>query len=156
MTARRGRDDLEGHAFEGWVLAEELSDEARAKAGRAHEGLRGLTDLTVRHGLEEILAELEGDLIPTCTCGWRGYSEPWAAPSLRSRRGGQQFISHEFTVRSTAATERLAAEVAAAALRHAVDDWDGDESVAEWLEARAEHIEAVGRYDAETWPSTAG
>lgn len=73
-------------------------------------------------------------------------------PSSRSRRGGQQMITHEFHVRSTAATERLAAEVAAAALRHAVNDWDGDESVAEWLEARAEDIEDVGRYDAETWP----
>ncbi|WP_309082197.1 hypothetical protein [Zhihengliuella sp.] len=97
---------------------------------------------------------MEGDIASTCECGWKGVPEDWPPTESRSRTGGQQYVSHEFTVRSTAATERLAAEVAAVALRHAVDGWDGDETVAEWLEARTEHIEGVGRYDLEHWSTS--
>lgn len=57
---------------------------------------------------------LEGDLVPTCACGWRGYPEPWRAPRARSWRGGQQHISHETSVTMEQATQRFAARTAAA------------------------------------------
>lgn len=68
---------------------------------------------------------------------------------------GQQHIAHRHMARMDALELEHAADVAAA-LRHAARDWKGDDEVAHWLEARAEHVEQVGRYDTETRPSTAG
>lgn len=143
---------VEGHEFAGWEPAEPLSDDDRLKLERISEARDNIHDPVVRQGFVKIIEELEGDLVPTCACGWRGYPEPWTAPGSRSRRGGEQHIAHECATTIDQATQRLAASKAAAALRHAAEAWTDGEDAVRWLEARAEHIESVGLYDGERWP----
>lgn len=58
-------------------------------------------DLEIRRRLNEILEELEGDLVPTCTCGWPGLAETGTTPGLRSSDGGsiaEEIESHRGSV----------------------------------------------------------
>jgi hypothetical protein len=141
----------EVHEFVGWEPSKSLSDEDREAVEIIQEHRRGL-DWSVQQALDERMANIEGELVPVCACGWKGYEEAWEPPGSRSPNGGQQFNSHRLNAEMTAATQRLAASTAAAALRHAAEAWSGDEKITRWLEARAAHIESVGRYDTETWP----
>lgn len=141
---------IEIHEFAGWESAEPLSDDARQKVERisgAHD-----FDLAIMRQLDEKLKDLEGDLVPTCRCGWRGLAEPWTAPRLRRSDGGYSYSGHENQIRMERATQKFAASYAAAALRHAADARADGGEVAGWLQARAEHIESVGLYDGEVWP----
>lgn len=143
----------EDHEFAGWEPARPLSDDDRIKLERTNSVRDDVFNLVVAQGFTKILEELEGDLVPTCACGWRGYPEPWIVPGSRSRRGGQQRISHESSVKiEQATTQWFAATTAAAALRHDAEAWQGDEDVFLWLESRADHIESVGLYDGKKWP----
>jgi|GEM_PF-6471309 len=142
---------LEGHEFAGWEPLKPLSDEDRALIDVITEQYHGLSWPTQKIQ-DERLASLEGELVPVCSCGWRGYEEPWEPPGSRSTRGGCQFNSHELNVQMTAATQRQAAKTAATALRHAAEAWPGDQEGSQWLKERAEHIETVGLYDGKTWP----
>lgn len=111
-----------------------------------------IDDVVVRQGFDKILKELEGLLVPACTCGWCGVAEPWTTPGQRSWDGGYPFSSHTNGELMRLATQKFAASYAAAELRHAAEAWtDGDEG-SRWLEERAEHIEPVGVYDGKRWP----
>lgn len=138
------------HEFAGWESAEPLSDDARQKVERisgAHD-----FDLEIIRPMDEMLKDLEGDLVPTCSCGWRGLAESWTSPKRRNSDGGYPFSTHKNQMQMVRVTQRSAANGAAAALRHAAGAWTGGDEVARWLEARAEHIESVGLYDGEQWP----
>lgn len=148
MSPRRDREPLEGHGFQGWEPAAPLSEEDRGLVATLTRSRSGFSRETLQV-VDERLSSVEGDLVPVCECGWTGEPEAWQSPSMRSARGGQQYIAHEYAIRTSMATERLAAEVAAAALRHAAGDWTGDEQVTRWLKTRAEHIERIGHYDLE-------
>lgn len=141
----------EGHEHAGWEPATPLSDEDKRKAERI-ELARTIFDFKINQQVNDLLKELEGDLVPVCTCGWRGLPEDWNPPHSRSPRGGQQQNSHELKVRMDLSMQRLAAHKAAAALVHAAEAWPGDEDFARWLRDRAEHILNVGLYDGEAWP----
>lgn len=141
MSARRrGTSQVEGHAYVGWELAKPLSDEDRERV----EALRARTRLDARDDIDERVRSITGPIVPVCECGWTGWEEPWQPPAARSRRGGQQHIAHRHMARMDALELEHAADVAAA-LRHAAQGWEGDDEVAHWLEARAEHVEQVGR-----------
>lgn len=69
-TSSRQRPSLlvvEGHEFAGWKTAEALSVDARQKVERTPEAHD--FDLEIMRSLDRILDELQGDLVPTCTCG---------------------------------------------------------------------------------------
>lgn len=136
------------HQFVSWEPAIPLSDDDREVVETIRDSRRGLSP-SIQQTLDERLAKIEGELVPACKCGWRGYPQLWDPPGSRSPNGGQQFNSHRLNVQMTAATQRLAASTAAAALRHAAEDWPGADDVSSWLQARADHIESVGVYDTE-------
>jgi hypothetical protein len=142
---------FEGHEHAGWEPATPLTDEDKRKVERIELG-RTIVDFKLKKRFDDLQKELEGDLVPVCPCGWRGLPEDWKPPHSRSRSGGQQQISHELNVRMDLSAQLFAAGRAAAALLHAAEAWTGDEAVAQWLRARAEHILNVGLYDGEVWP----
>lgn len=151
--SRRGPVVVEGHEFTGWESAQALSDEAQEKVERIEAGYKILSDPRQRQILDDELRKVEGDLVPTCECGWKGLPDDWAPPGSRSRRGGQQHISHKHTEEMKRHQGKLGAQIAAAALDHAADAWTGDAKVEQWLHARADHVLEVGYYDGEKWPS---
>jgi len=151
-SRRRSGYIVEGHEFAGWIPAEQPSDEAKEKIELLSEALRTRFDPATRKTVEETLGKLEGELVPMCACGWRGYAEPWVDPLARSRGGGQQHIQHKHFAQVDRIQQQFAADTAAAALRHAAESWTGNDEVRRWLEERAEHIKAVGMYDGERWP----
>lgn len=142
----REREMNDGHEFAGWKPAKELSDEEKAAVAQLVELGGSIRDVS---SFDNAISRLEGDLVPTCACGWRGYPEPWKRPARRGDRGGQQFMSHQHQARLAQIQRQYAASIAAAALSHAAESWDGDEQVADWLTARAEFIKQVGEYDSE-------
>ena len=153
-TAGRSRPippTFEGHEHAGWEPATPLTDEDKRKVERIELG-RTKVDFKLQQRFDDLQKEVEGDLVPVCACGWRGLPEDWKPPHSRSRSGGQQQNSHELNVRMDLSAQRFAAGRAAAALVHAAEAWTGDEAVAQWLRARAEHILNVGLYDGEAWP----
>jgi hypothetical protein len=145
----REREMNDGHEFAGWEPAVALTDEQRAAVAELWE-LR--SSLSSGRSLDGAIARIEGDLVATCACGWRGVREEWESPELRGDRGGLHFLNHQHNARIAKIQREYAATVAAAALRHAAEDWTGDEAIIHWLVGRAEHIELVGDYDSETWP----
>ena len=153
-TAGRSRPippTFEGHEHAGWEPATPLTDEDKRKVERIEFG-RTKVDFKLKERFDDLQKELEGGLVPVCACGWRGLPEDWKPPHSRSRSGGQQQNSHELNVRMDLSAQRFAAGRAAAALVQAAEAWTGDEAVAQWLRARAEHILTVGLYDGEVWP----
>lgn len=138
------------HEFAGWETAEPLSDDDQQTADRI-SGPHGF-DLEIMRQLDEMLKDLEGDLVPTCSCGWRGLAESWTAPRLRRSDGGYSFSGHENQIRMERASQKFAARNAAATLRHAAEAWTGGDDGVRWLQERAKHIEQVGLYDGEVWP----
>lgn len=150
-TARPRSATFEGHEHAGWEPATPLTDEDKRKVERIELG-RTEVDFKIQQRFDDLQKELEGDLVPVCSCGWRGLPEDWKPPHSRSRSGGQQQNSHELNVRMDLSAQRLAAGRAAAALVHAAEAWTGDEAFSQWLRARAEHILNVGLYDGEVWP----
>ncbi|WP_336649123.1 hypothetical protein [Microbacterium sp. MMO-10] len=146
-----GNSEILAHSFGGWVPTRELTAKERDILV-ALESQRPHFDLAATEELNERRAAIEGDLVPVCACGWRGAPEPWQPKSSRSSRGGQQHIEHKHHARLNAINGAFAAEIAAAALRHAADAAT-DPSVAAWLEDRASRVEQVGQYDGEVWPA---
>lgn len=136
------------HEFDHWEPARPMSDEDHARVRRLQDTLS--QDHQLR---DELLAELEGELVPVCVCGWRVHPEPWERPSFRSNRGGMQQIQHRHNEAIEWSTRLFAADMAVAALRHAAEGWPGDPGVADWLRERADRIHAVGQYDGENWPA---
>ncbi|WP_249521929.1 hypothetical protein [Microbacterium sp. ER1] len=145
-----GRTQLPEHRFAGWALTRELSAEERELVA-AIETRRSPLEVAASRELDERRAAVEGDLVPVCTCGWRGAPEPWQPTRFRSSRGGQQHIEHKHHARLNAINGAFAADIAAAALRHAADAAT-DPAVVAWLEGRAAHVEQVGHYDGQVWP----
>ena len=143
---------VEGHGFEGWESAKSLSDEDRELVAILKASHGRLDPMTVEV-VEERLRRVEGDQVPVCECGWRGYAESWSAPSSTERSGSRQHITHKHKAQVECAQRVHAADMAAAALRHAAEAWTGEPSVVDWLRTRAEHIDAVGAYDGQTWPT---
>ncbi|AXK45957.1 hypothetical protein [Brachybacterium saurashtrense] len=153
-AGRRGRFSVDGHEFTGWEPANELSDEAQEEIDLIESlAKRRAHDIETRDSLDEKRRRIEGSLVPTCECGWRGLPSAWAPPRSRSRRGGQQHIEHRYAQETKRSRGELGAEMAAAALDHAADAWVGDATVEQWLRARADHIIELGYYDGEEWPS---
>ncbi len=76
MPARRGRNELQGHAFAGWVTARELSAEDLDLIEVIEERRPGL-DWTTQKALDKRQAAVEGDILPTSECGWKGLAEDW-------------------------------------------------------------------------------
>jgi hypothetical protein len=142
----REREMNDGHEFTGWRPAKKLSDEETAAMARLVELGGSFRDVS---SFDDAISRLEGDLVPTCACGWRGYPELWERPAYRSDRGGQQFLSHQHQARLAKIQRQYAASIAAAALSRAAAAWECDEQVADWLTARAEFIKQVGEDDSE-------
>lgn len=146
---------FEGHEHAGWEPATPLTDEDKRKVERIEleriELGRTDVDFKLKQRLDALLKELEGDLVPVCTGGWRGLPGGWKPPHSRTRSGSHQQISHELNVRMDLSTQWFAAGRAAAALIHAAEAWTGEEDVAQWLRAPAEHILNVGLYNGEVW-----
>lgn len=142
---------FEGHEHARWEPATPLSDEDKRKVARIELG-RTDVDFKLKQRLDDLLKELEGDLVPVCTCGWRGLpgagslptlSDPqWQPPANLARTQRPHGPVHPAVCRGRAA----------AALIHAAEAWTGEEDVAQWQRARAEHILNVGLYDGELWP----
>ena len=152
-TGRRGRFTVEGHEFTGWIPAKELTAHEQEKIERLEDAMNDRSlGFEVQQSLERKRKEIEGDLVPTCECGWQGLPDDWISPSSRDRLTGQQHISHRHQAEMDRIIGHQAAQMAAAALDQAADAWDGDEAVAQWLRERAEHIIEVDYYDGEAWP----
>lgn len=155
-TGRRGRFTNEGHEFTGWIPAKELTVHEQDELERLEDAMNDRSlGFEVHESLERQRKQLEGDLIPTCECGWRGLPDDWISPSSRDRLTGQQHISNRHKAEMDKIIGHQAAQMAAAALDHAADAWDGDKAVAQWLRDRAEHIVEVDYYDGEEWPEQA-
>lgn len=153
MGARRRRFDVNGHDFAGWEPSNELSEEDQEEIDLIESLQKGrVLDSKRRDSLDEKRQRIEGKLIPTCECGWRGDPVGWLSPSFRRHQTGQQYIEHKHSSEMSRIQGRYAAEMAAAALDHAADAWDGDPDFATWLRARADRIIEVGYYDGEEWP----
>lgn len=149
----RGRFSIEGHEFAGWIPAKELTTEEQEKIERLEDAMNDRSlGFEVHQSFERQRKEIEGDLVPTCECGWKGLPDDWISPSFRNHRTGQQHISHRHKAEMDRIVGHQSARMAAAALDHAADAWDGDETVAQWLRERAEHIVEVDYYDGEGWP----
>lgn len=150
---QRGRFSIEGHEFAGWIPAKELTADEQDAIESITNAIAdlGLSFETIR-ALEKNLQQIEGDLVPTCECGWQGLPDDWISPSSRERLTGQQHVSHRHKAEMDRIIGHQAAQMAAAALDHAADAWDGDEAVAQCLRERAERIAEVGYYDGEEWP----
>lgn len=152
-TGRRGRFEVDGHAFAGWIPAKELTAHEQEKIERLEDAMNDRSlGFEVHQSLERQRKEIEGDLVPTCECGWKGLPDDWIAPLSRSHRTGQQHVSHRHQAEMNRIVGHQAARMAAADLDHAADAWDGDEAVVQWLRERAEHIVEVDHYDGEEWP----
>lgn len=148
---RRDEFEIEGHEFTGWVPANELTEEDRELVRVLSE--QRVYDRRTQDVVDQRLKTVEGDLIPTCECGWRGQPDDWFPVSSRSRLTGTQHINHKHSAQLERIQHKYAAKMAASALGHAADAWDGDPDVAMWLRARTDHILDVGYYDGEEWPS---
>lgn len=152
-TGRRGRFKVDGHEFTGWIPAKELTADEQEKIERLEDAMNDRSlGFEVQQSLERQCKQIEGDLVPTCECGWKGLPDDWISPSFRNHRTGQQHISHRHKAEMDRIVGHQSARMAAAALDHAADAWDGDEAVAQWLRQRAEHIVEVDYYDGEEWP----
>lgn len=152
-TGRRGRFTVEGHEFTGWIPAKELTADEQDAIERLEGAMNDRSlGFEVHQSLERKRKQIEGDLVPTCECGWKGLPDDWTPPSSRERLTGQQHVSHRHKAEMDRIIGHQAAQMAAAALDHAADAWDGDEVVAQWLRERAERIAEVGYYDGEEWP----
>lgn len=153
-SGRRGRFRIDGHDFTGWEPANELSDEDLDEVDLIeYLQKERVLDIKTRNALDEKRKHIEGDLTPTCECGWRGVPDNWIPASSRRYQSGHQHINHKHAEEMKRLQGRSAAEMAAAALDHAADSWTGDAEVTQWLRARADHIIEVGQYDGEEWPS---
>ncbi|GAA4395473.1 hypothetical protein GCM10023167_25870 [Brevibacterium pityocampae] len=153
---RRGRFTIEGQEFTGWIPAKELTTHEQEKIERLEDAMNDRPlGFEVHQSMERQRKEIEGDLIPTCECGRKGLPDDWISPSFRNHRTGQQHISHRHKAEMDRIVGHQSARMAAAALDHAADAWDGDKAVAQWLRDRAEHIVEVDYYDGEEWPEQA-
>lgn len=138
------------HVFAGWEPVNNISNEDR-------EVIQVLTkhgghDRASREIVEAKLKSIEGDLVPTCECGWRGLADTWMPVSARNYQTGQQFISHQHNARMDAIQGKFGARVAASAFDYAANAWSGDPAVADWLRTQAEHLRDAGYYVGEQWP----
>lgn len=130
--------DAKDHRFSGWQGTRIAPAAASDQIDRLIDGSAGLRGPAAQLELERILDDLEGALVPTCSCGWRGEREPWAALDARSRTGGAQHRQHLQSVGRSDAIRHSATS----ALREAANDWDGNPDVSRWLRARADGADA--------------
>ncbi|MGW8483556.1 hypothetical protein ACWGJP_10480 [Microbacterium sp. NPDC055903] len=144
--------DMAEHVFAGWEPVNVISDEDREVIQILTK--LGARDLASREIVEAKLKSIEGDLVPTCGCGWRGFADTWMPASSREHLTGQQFISHQHNARMDAIQGKFGARVAASAFDYAADAWPGDPEVAQWLRAQAEYLRDAGYYVGEQWPDT--
>src|SRR5690554_2704084 len=119
-TGRRGRFKVDGHEFTGWIPAKDLTAREQEKIERLEDAMNDRSlGFEVQQSFERQRKEIEGDLAPTCECGWKGLPDDWIAPSSRHRLTGQQHISHRHQAEMNRIVGHQAARMAAAALDHA-------------------------------------
>lgn len=147
----QGPYDVDGHAFTGWESTNELSGDDREVVQILAE--HRIPDPQVRAAVDERLKLIEGDLVPTCECGWRGHAEEWERPSARDQTSSQH-ISHKHHAQMTRVQGEHGARVAASALEHVAAEWSGDAGFAQWLRAQANHLRDAKLYDGEHWPES--
>lgn len=148
--SRRSQFDVDDHEFAGWEPENTLNEEDREliRILKEQQGLGWQT----QDAVDKRLKTVEGDLVPTCECGWRGRPVDWMSVSERTCYTGAHHISHKRSAQYERAQRKYAAQMAAAALKHAADAWEGDPEVAPWLRARADDVLELGQYDGEQWP----
>ena len=151
--SRRESFEVDDHRFAGWEPATELTSDALDEIDLIESLQTGRDlDIETRDSLDEKRKLIEGDLVPTCECGWRGVPDDWIPASSRNHLTGHQHNNHKHAEEMKRIQHQFAADMAAAALNHAADAWTGDPDVAQWLRARVNHVLEVGQYDGETWP----
>lgn len=124
-TRRSSGYVVEGHELAGWESAEPLSDATKQKIDEVGEASKSPFE---RRGLDQALAELEGNLLPICT------------------RGGQQHTEHKHLAQLDWIDQQLVADMAAAALVHPPRRGQAMRMARNGC-ASAEHVETVGLYD---------
>lgn len=141
---------FDGHEFAGWVPAKQLTDEEIEVIDVIESQSKGrVLGIQTREALDERRRRIEGDLVPTCECGWAGLPDDWRSVSSRESQTGQQHIAHRLAEEMKRIQGYYAARMASAALKQAADAWDGDQTVSLWLRNRAEHIVEAGHFEGE-------
>lgn len=94
-TGRRGRFEVDGHAFAGWIPAKELTAHEQEKIERLEDAMNDRSlGFEAHQSLERQRKEIEGDLVPTANAAGRGYR---TIGSLRYRAATERVSSTSHT-----------------------------------------------------------